>query len=146
VKHNIVIRWQPGLPKKRDEPWFLMTDLDAGATALCDLYSCRMGIEELFRDTKNRRNGQSPRDTRIQHTDRFDRFLLVVVLAYILLCGIGLQAKLDFDPSAWRTNTRASERSVFTIGKAMLERVTYSPDDLLRRIRWATIEAAGKWG
>jgi hypothetical protein len=27
VVHNVVVRWKEGLPKKRDEPWFLMTDL-----------------------------------------------------------------------------------------------------------------------
>jgi len=26
VEHNIVMRWRPDLPRKRDEPWFLMTD------------------------------------------------------------------------------------------------------------------------
>ena len=66
VKHNIVIRWRPDLPKKRDEPWFLMTDLDDRAERLCQLYGRRMSIEELFRDGKSRRNGQSLRDTRIR--------------------------------------------------------------------------------
>lgn len=37
VKHNVVIRWRPDLPKTRDEPWFLMTDLDGRAETLCDL-------------------------------------------------------------------------------------------------------------
>ena len=27
VTHNIVVRWKLGLPAKRDEPWYLMTDL-----------------------------------------------------------------------------------------------------------------------
>jgi hypothetical protein len=82
------------------------------------------------------------RNTRIQKAERFDRFLLVVALAYILLVGLGLQARLDFDPSAWCTNRRARECSVFTIGKALLHRTNYWPDQLLRRVRWATIEAA----
>jgi len=60
-----------------------------------------MSIEELFRDHKGRRHGQSLRDTRIRHADRFDRFLLVVALAYILLMGL---ARPDCEPSAWCTN------------------------------------------
>jgi Transposase DDE domain len=142
VRHHIVVRWQPGLPKKRDEPWYLMTDLDGRAAALCQLYGRRMSVEELFRDHKSRRNGMALRNTRIQKAERFDRFLLVVVLAYLLLVGLGLQARLDFDPSAWCTNRRARECSAFTIGKAMLHRTNYLPDQLFHRVRWATIEAA----
>ena len=48
-----------------------------------------MGVEELFRDHKSRRDGQSLRHTRIRHVDRFDRFLLAVALAYIVLVGAG---------------------------------------------------------
>ena len=48
--------------------------------------------------------------------------------------------------AAWRTNRRARECSVFTIGRAMLDRTNYLPEDLLRRVRWATIQAATRWG
>lgn len=146
VTHQIVVRWRPNLPKKRDEPWYLMTDLEGRAEALCQLYGRRMSVEELFRDAKNRRNGLSLRNTRITKAERFDRFLLIVALAYILLVGLGLQAKLDYEPSAWCTNRRARECSVYTIGRAMLHRTNYLPEDLLRMIRWATIEAAARWG
>jgi hypothetical protein len=146
VRHHVVIRWRPDLPKKRDEPWYLMTDLDGRAEALCQLYGRRMSVEELFRDCKSRRNGLALRNTKIQKAERFDRFLLILALVYILLVGLGLRAKLDFDPSAWCTNRRARECSVFTIGKAMLHRVNYLPDDLLRMVRWATIQVAVKWG
>jgi hypothetical protein len=123
-----------------------MTDLDGRAEAVCDLYGRRMSVEELFRDQKSRRNGQSLRDTRIGHADRFDRFLLVVALAYILLVGLGLKARLDHDPSAWCTNRRAEECSAFTIGRAMLGRANYPPDDLLRMVRSATIQVGNRWG
>lgn len=146
VTHHVVIRWRPGLPKKRDEPWYLMTDLEGRAETLCQLYGRRMSVEELFRDHKSRRNGFALRNTRIRKVERFDRFLLVLVLAYILLVGLGLQARLDFDPSAWCTNRRAQECSVFTIGRAMLHRTNYLPAELLLRVRWATIEVASKWG
>jgi hypothetical protein len=146
VKHNVVIRWREGLPGRRDEPWYLMTDLNGRAERTCQLYGRRMSIEELFRDHKSRRNGQSLRDTRIGHADRFDRFLLVAALAYILLVGLGLKAKLDHDPSAWCTNRRAEECSAFTIGRALVERLNYPPDDLLRMVRWATIQVGARWG
>jgi hypothetical protein len=146
VVHNIVIRWRPDLPRNRDEPWFLMTDLDRKAERICQLYGRRMSIEELFRDGKSNRNGQSLRDTKITRPDRFDRFLLMVTLAYIVLVGLGLQAKLDFEPSAWCTTRRAQECSVFTIGKAMIDRLNCPSNRILRMIRWATIEVGSKWG
>jgi hypothetical protein len=92
------------------------------------------------------RDGLALRNTRFQKVERFDRFVLIVALSYLLLAGLGLQAKLDFDPSAWCTNRRARECSVFTIGKAMLNRTNDRPEDLLRTVRWATIDAAQKWG
>ena len=67
-------------------------------------------------------------------------------MAYLLLAGLGLQAKLDFQPSAWCTNTRNSQCSVITIGKAMLGRCNYDPNELLRRVRYATEDAAARWG
>jgi Transposase DDE domain len=146
VTHHVVIRWRPDLPKKRDEPWYLMTNLEGRAERLCQLYGCRMQVEELFRDQKNRRNGWAVRNTRIQYADRFDRFLLILALAYLLLAGLGLQAKLDFEPSQWCTNRRARECSVLTIGKAMLGRCNYDPEELLRRVRNATEDAAARWG
>src|SRR5205814_3848057 len=91
-------------------------------------YGRRMSVEELFRDHKSRRNGQALRNTRIRKAERFDRFLLILALASILLVGLGLQARLDFDPSAWCTNRRARECSVFTIGKAMLSRTNDLPE------------------
>jgi Transposase DDE domain len=146
VTHHVVIRWRPGLPKKRDEPWYLMTNLEGRAEHLCQLDGCRMQVEELFRDPKDRRNGWALRNTRIQYAERFDRFLLILALAYLLRAGLGLQAKWDFEPSQWCTNTRDSECSVITIGKAMLGRCNYDPDELLRRVRYATEDAASKWG
>jgi len=146
VRHNVAIRWRPDLPKARDEPWFLMTDLDAKAERVCRLYGRRMSVEELFRDGKGKRNGQSLRDTRIGRSDRFDRLLLVAALAYLILAGVGLQAKLDFAPSAWCTTRRPRECSVFTIGKAMIDRLNCPPDQILQMIRRATIEAGSKWG
>jgi hypothetical protein len=142
VRHHIVIRWRPGLPKKRDEPWFLMTNLDGSAEALCQIYGRRMSVEELFRDTKSRRNGWAVRNTRIQHAERFDRYLLILALAYILLAGLGLQAKLDYEPSWWCTNRRARECSVFTIGRAMIDKVNYLPEQLLQMVRNATLQSA----
>ena len=65
VKHDVVVRRRPDRPKKGDEPWYLMTDLDGRAERLCALYARRMSIQELFHDHKGLRNGQSLRHTKI---------------------------------------------------------------------------------
>jgi hypothetical protein len=53
---------------------------------------------------------------------------------------------LDDEPSPWCTNTRNSECRVITIGKAMLGRCNYDPEELLRRVRYATEQVAARWG
>jgi hypothetical protein len=45
VTHHVVIRWRRGLPKKRDEPWYLMTNVEGRAESLCRLYGCRMQVD-----------------------------------------------------------------------------------------------------
>jgi hypothetical protein len=90
--------------------------------------------------------GRAPRNTRYQHADRFDRFLPILAPAYLLLAGLGLQAKSDDGPSQWCTDTRDSECTVITIGKAMLGRCNDDPEELLRRVRYATLQVAAKWG
>jgi hypothetical protein len=75
VTLKVVIRWVRDLPAHRDEPWFLISSIDAGPAQPCRLHGKRMGIEQLFRDTKNKRNGWSPRDTKITRPDRLDRLL-----------------------------------------------------------------------
>ena len=122
VTQNIVVRWVRNLPKKRDECWFLMTDLQAGGAQISKLYGRRMTIEELFRDQKNKRNGWSLRDTRITRPERLDRLLLILAIAYLLLCGIGLLARQTGRPGDWSSSTR-NECSVFTIGRIMLSRL-----------------------
>src|SRR5262249_36192816 len=62
VRQHVVVRWKRGLPTRRDEPWFLMSNLRRPALALSQVYSQRMTIEGLFRDDKNRRNAWAFRD------------------------------------------------------------------------------------
>src|SRR5262249_50543213 len=87
---NVVVRWPHGLPAKRDEPWFLMTDLSGNAVRLTDLYARRVAVEELFRDTKGARYGVGLRHTPVS---RLDRLILVLALAIILLVGLGRVAR-----------------------------------------------------
>jgi len=146
VQQQVVIHWKIGLPKHRDEPWFLMTDLDRAVESLTTLYGKRMTIEELFRDNKNKRNGFSLRHTKITKAERLDRLLLVLALAYWLLVGIGLVAKQRYRPSLWCSTNRQKECSVFTIGRLMLDHMHLVAPLAFAAAAKAIVEAGEKWG
>lgn len=146
VIQNVVIHWRRNLPKKRDECWFLMSDQPGSAHQLCKLYGQRMTIEQLFRDDKSKRNGWSLRDTKITKPDRLDRLLLILAIAYLLLCGVGLIAKKQFTPSAWCSTNRDIECSIYTIGLIMLHRVNASPTQAFRAVMALSESVAPNWG
>ena len=145
VRQNVVVRWKPGLPPKRDECWFLMTDLSGTAHQLCTLYGRRMTIEQLFRDHKSKRNGWSLRDTQFKSPDRLDRLLLVLALAYLLLCGIGLIARRDHKPSAWCSSGK-EQCSAFRIGLIMLAKLAATPAQAFLAVLDLSESVAEKWG
>lgn len=132
---QVVIRWRPGLPKNRDEPWDQKTALEGRAETLGPLSGRRRSVVELFRAPKRRGHGFTRRNTRLRKVERCDRLLLVRVLTSILRVGLGLPTWLDCDAWAWCTTRRAQECSVFTIGRAMLHRTDYLPAGLLLRVR-----------
>jgi hypothetical protein len=146
VTQSVVVRWKNNLPKKRDECWFLMTDQPGTACQLSKLYGQRMTIEQLFRDDKNKRNGWSLRDTKITRPDRLDRLLLILAIAYLLLCGVGLLAKQQFKPCQWCSTNRDIECSVFTIGLIMLAKVKASPPAAFRAVLELSESVAPNWG
>jgi hypothetical protein len=147
VAQHVVVRWVRGLPKERDECWFLMTDLTAGPARVSRLYRRRMTIEELFRDHKSKRNGWSLRDTRVSTPERLDRLLLVLALAYILLAGLGLHCRRRYRPGTWCSNNRDDTLSDFAIARAMLDHVHIRADTAFRLLLAATRDAAkGNWG
>lgn len=151
VRQHVVVRWKRGLPKKRDEPWYLMTDLPDlskhwTARRISDLYAKRMTVEELFRDAKSTRNGFALRQTMIQKPDRLDRLILILAVAYLLLVGIGLIATQRCRPSAWASNTRARELSLFQIGRVMLERLNATVNACLNALAHAIQAAVPNWG
>jgi hypothetical protein len=146
VRQNVVIYWKVGLPKKRDEPWFLMTDLKRKAEVLTTLYGKRMTVEELFRDDKNKRNGFSLRHTQITQAERLDRLLLILALAYWLLVGIGLLGRQRYRPSRWCSSNRTNECSVFTIGRILLNEEQVAAATAFNAVVAAVAEAAAKWG
>ncbi len=146
VTQNVVVHWKKNLPAKRDECWFLMTDQTGSAQRICRLYGQRMTIEQLFRDDKSKRNGWSLRDTKITKPDRIDRLLLILAIAYLLLCGVGLIAKRRFRPSAWCSTNRRQECSIYTIGLIMLRKMRATPPEAFAAVQRLSKSVAPNWG
>jgi hypothetical protein len=145
VRQNIVVCWPKNLPSRRDECWFLMTDLPGTARQLCVLYARRMTIEQLFRDHKSKRNGWSLRDTQLTRPDRLDRLLLILAIAYLLLCGIGLIARRQFKPSTWSSSSK-EQCSLFLIGLHMRCHFNASPSQAIAAVIHASTEVTENWG
>lgn len=146
VIQNVVVCWPKNLPQKRDGCWFLMSDQPGTAHQLCKLYGRRMTVEQLFRDGKSKRNGWSLRDTRITRPERLDRLLLVLAIAYLLLCGVGLLAKRQSRPSAWSSTNRHNECSLWTIGLIMLEKIDASPPAAFAAVAALSESVSPNWG
>src|SRR5262245_18994577 len=103
-------------------------------------------IEEFFRDSKSVRNGLALRHTQLTRADRFDRFLLVLVLAYLLLTGLGLRAMAQCRPGEWSSCNKGTPCSAAMVGRAMPGRFMLSAAAAIAAILAATITAAQKWG
>jgi hypothetical protein len=100
----------------------------------------------MFRDYKSKRNGWSLRDTQITRADRLDRLLLILALAYLLLCGLGLLALKTGQPRQWASNNRPGECSAFSIGRFMLDRLRATTARAWTALLSATEQAVPKWG
>jgi hypothetical protein len=145
VRLNVVIRWVHGLPKKRDEPRYLMTNLTGTAARLTDLYARRMAVEELFRDAKDGRYGLGLGRAQVR-TARLDRLLLIVALALILLTGLGRLALERFRPGAWCSSNDPNECSDVTIGRRRWDRIHEPPEQLIAQVVRATLLSVENWG
>jgi hypothetical protein len=144
---NVVIRWKKGLPEHRDEPWFLVSDLSKGdAIGLTELYGKRMGVEEFFRDAKSVRNGLALRHTQVKKADRFDRLILVLVLAYLLLTGLGLRALREHRAGEWSSTDCGKPASAVVVARAVIAWFRLSPAAALAAVLAANINAAPNWG
>jgi len=146
VVQDLVVRWKEGLPPKKDEPWYLMTDLEGRALDISNLYARRFDVEELFRDSKSGQFGWALEKTRVTRADRLERLLLVLALAYLLLIGLGLHARARYPSGRWCSNNRPDECSAFTVGRIMLDQLHLQIDTILDCLCRAVENVGAKWG
>ena len=85
------------------------------------LYGRRMQIEESFRDTKSVRWGFRFRHVRLSSCERYERLMMVLVLAYLFLMAVGAQAERDGQHRRLMANTvRSRTLRWFTVGRACI--------------------------
>ena len=72
---------------KSADPWFIVSTEPAGPPIL-NLYRVRMWVDEMFRDLKSQ--GFHLDQTRLDRTDRIDRLMLALALAYWWVIGRGI--------------------------------------------------------
>lgn len=90
-------------------------------------------------------NGWSLCDTQITRASRLDRLMLILAIAYLLLCGIGLIALERCKPGDWSSSSK-NDCSVFTIGKIMLNRIRTTAAQTAQALLRATEQAVPNWG
>lgn len=146
ITQNVVVFYKKNLPQKRDEPWFLATSLQGRPAQLVKLYGRRMGIEESFRDKKNVNNGWGLRHMRLQSARALDHLLLILAIAYLILCGLGLLALRLRQPREWCGNNRPGECGVFTIARRMLHDLEVAVEQIVDEIASASTNLAPGWG
>lgn len=146
VIQNVVVYYQRNLPEKRDEPWFLATSLKGTPEQLVRLYGRRMEIEQSFRDKKNVNNGWHLRKMRVKTSKALDRLLLILAIAYMILCGIGLYALGHLEPRLWCSNNRQGECGVFTIARRLLPRIQLTMEQIFAELEACSKSLAPNWG
>jgi len=77
---------------RKREPWLLassLTNTNATAKKVVNIYRQRMQIEESFRDMKNRRSGFSLRDSRTNNAKRLSILMLINTLSQLVVWLVG---------------------------------------------------------
>ena len=111
---SMVLHWEKG----EDEPWYLVTDVEA-TPATIRTYKVRMWTEEMYGDMKG--HGVDLGATHMRDLDRLSRLVLGVCLLYVWLISLGSwvikNGKRDVvDKKARR------DKSYFRIGWSWLKR------------------------
>jgi hypothetical protein len=126
--------------KTAREPWLLTTSLSSAPKKVVAVYTTRMQIEELFRDTKNHRFGWSMGSIVAHSAARLDVLLLVAALGIIAMTLLGLAAESAGLHLSFQANTVRSKRvlSFFVLGTlvAASRDPTLTADDLAASLEY----------
>jgi hypothetical protein len=113
---NVVVYWG----YRHKEPWLLITNLSASASAICAQYAKRMRVEHGFRDEKS--HGLHWNQSRVRDPKHAHCLLLLIALALRALALIG-QALIDL---GHRTYFERRDRRTLSVTQLAL-RYLHSP-------------------
>jgi hypothetical protein len=71
--------------------------------------------------------------------------LLILALAYLLLCGIGLMAQSTLQPGVWCANSKPGTCTVFAIGHLLQKKTQASAAQAFAAFLRASVEAVPTW-
>ena len=124
------------------EPWLLATSLPLGlklAEQVVKLYTCRMQIEEAFRDLKSTRFGLSLELHRSYQVERLQVLLLIAALALMVAWLMGKATELAGQHRHYQANTVKNRvvLSTIFIGLKVIDdsRVTLGLDNLIAAMK-----------
>ena len=113
----LLLHWQPG----EQSPWILVSDCDDRRWVL-RTYQRRMWIEEMYGDMKG--HGFDLEATQLRHTDRLERLLLGVCLAYVWLLALGSWVVKNGQRHLLDRKDRR-DKSYFRLGRDWLKRASH---------------------
>jgi len=99
---NLSVHWAAA----EDEPWVLATNLELEESV--GIYGKRFWIEEMFSDHKSR--GLNLEKTRLKDSDRIQKLMIAVTLAYLWLMEIGFSVIVEGNEK--QVDNKGLERSV----------------------------------
>jgi hypothetical protein len=119
VHARLVVHYAPGY----DEPWYLVTNMDAVPSEIVRHYQRRMWIEAMFRDWKNKRWGFGMREINLSTPDRYDRLFVILALAYVFMTACGAYGEKTGLGNKLKANTvRERVMTLIRIGMQILRR------------------------
>lgn len=116
--------------KSARDPWLLATSLPVTTTpeSVIAVYSCRMQIEETFRDMKSDRFGLGLGYIRSKSPKRIAVLLALAAIAMLVVMLVGFHAERSGEHRKLQANTsKRRVLSLFTVGVTMLARQFLTP-------------------
>lgn len=87
LKTNLGVIWN----KNQDEPWLLLSNMENyDVQGLANIYCLRWEIETMFKSMKNDIQGMQIKYAKLQHIDRWLRYLFLVTVLFKILSRIGI--------------------------------------------------------
>ena len=127
VKVRVIGIWAHG----QREPWWIATSLSSSVAEVASWYDRRMGVEELFRDSKGCRFGVQIYWTAFEQPERIGRLFVLVGIALLVWTAAG-HVVATADPTARLAHkANGPRRSYVTVGRQAMAATGHDDVDLV---------------